>query len=99
VEINKINLNSIANNSSLNTKTTEGTQNLDFSKILNDSLDKLNNLENESSSLDQLLAIGEVDNIHDVTIAAQKAELALSLAVNIQGKVIEAYKEIMRLQL
>jgi len=49
-------------------------------------------LENEN------LLTGETDSIHTPVIAGQKAELALSLAVQVRNKVIEAYHEIMNMQ-
>jgi flagellar hook-basal body complex protein FliE len=45
------------------------------------------------------LATGEVENIHEVFVASQKAELTLNMAIEVKNKVVEAYKEIMRLQL
>ena len=47
---------------------------------------------------DRLLT-GEVDNIAEVTINAQKAQTALSLIVNVRDKAVDAYKEIMNMSL
>ena len=46
-----------------------------------------------------MLVNGEIDQLHDVMIAAQKASLSMSLAVEVQSKVIDAYNEIMRMQI
>jgi len=66
-----------------------------FSNILNQGLQKVNTLENQSNVLTQMLVSGEVENIHDVMIAAEKAEVAINLTMNIRDKVIRAYDEIM----
>ncbi|MFH1859649.1 MAG: flagellar hook-basal body complex protein FliE [bacterium] len=66
-----------------------------FSNILNQGLQKANTLENQSDTLTRMLVSGEVENIHDVMIAAQKAEIAINLTMNIRDKVIRAYDEIM----
>lgn len=42
--------------------------------------------------------MGMIDNIADVTIAPTKADIAISYAVEIISKVLNAYNEIMRLQ-
>lgn len=65
-----------------------------FSELLKqametDSADKEKNIE---------LLSGETDSLHDVMISAEKADLALLLAVQIRNKVIDAYNEIMRMQ-
>ena len=40
-----------------------------------------------------------MDNLHDITIAAEKANIALQLTLSIRNKIVEAYKEIMRIQI
>ncbi|MDR0381181.1 MAG: flagellar hook-basal body complex protein FliE [Oscillospiraceae bacterium] len=40
-----------------------------------------------------------VSDIHTATIAAQEAEIALNLTLQIRNKIIEAYQEIMRMQI
>ncbi|MDR2671145.1 MAG: flagellar hook-basal body complex protein FliE [Oscillospiraceae bacterium] len=40
-----------------------------------------------------------VPDIHTATIAAQEAEIALNLTLQIRNKIIEAYQEIMRMQI
>ncbi|HAN09872.1 MAG TPA: flagellar hook-basal body complex protein FliE [Clostridiales bacterium] len=42
---------------------------------------------------------GKIDNIHQVLIANEKASVALQFTVELRNKAIEAYKEIMRLQM
>ena len=37
--------------------------------------------------------------IHDIMLAAEKARLALDLTVSIRNKLVEAYQEIMRMQI
>jgi flagellar hook-basal body complex protein FliE len=77
-------------------RTTSG---INFKEILNESLRNLNDTELHAQEMDRLLAIGEIDNLHDVMVASQQAEIALNLALEIKTQVIDAYKEIMRLQL
>ncbi len=73
--------------------------NINFDDFLKDSINKLNSLEKESNNMDFMLASGEVENIHDVMIASQKSEIALQFTIEIRNKVMDAYKEIMRIQI
>ncbi|MDI6782367.1 MAG: flagellar hook-basal body complex protein FliE [bacterium] len=66
-----------------------------FSSILNHGIQRVNTLESQSDVLTQMLVSGEIENIHDVMIAAEKAEVAINLTMNIRDKAIRAYDEIM----
>ncbi|MDD3367762.1 MAG: flagellar hook-basal body complex protein FliE [Lachnospiraceae bacterium] len=44
-------------------------------------------------------ALGETDNTHDLTIALQKASTALQYTVAVRDKFLEAYREIMQMQI
>lgn len=100
MEINNISqLNSIRLEStgSLSEKSSKDT--ISFSTFLNESLDKVNSLEKETEEYNLRLSTGELDNIHEAMIAAQKADIALQLTMQIRNKVLDAYKEIMRMQI
>ncbi len=70
-----------------------------FSKILKDAIYEVNDQQIKSEVMNQKLAIGEVDNLHDVVIASEKAELALNLTIEIRNKLVDAYNELMRMQI
>lgn len=61
-------------------------------------------LQNVQSSLDNAdnlagqLANGTLTDVHTYTVAATKAELAVQMTVAIRDKALEAYQEIMRMQ-
>ena len=76
----------------------DGNNKISFSKILEDNLNKVNDLQLKSNEMTEQFALGNIDNVHDVTIAAQKASTALNLTVAVQNKVMDAYNEIMRMQ-
>ncbi len=44
-------------------------------------------------------ALGQTENTHDLTIALQKASTALQYTVAIRDKFLEAYKELMQMQI
>ena len=43
------------------------------------------------------LMFGDLTDLHTATIAAQKAEIVLSLTLQIRNKMVEAYQEVMRM--
>lgn len=68
-----------------------------FTEILKDSMMKVNDLQVESDNLVNKLAIGEVEDISEVSIAVEKAELALRMMVQIRDKMLDAYQQISRM--
>lgn len=72
---------------------------LEFDDYLKLALGKVNDMQLITDEYKKLLATGQADNLHDVMIATEKANIALQLTLSIRNKVVEAYKEIMRLQI
>jgi flagellar hook-basal body complex protein FliE len=70
-----------------------------FRELLVEELQKVNSLQKNSEYLNNKLILGEVENIHQVMIAAEKADLALQLTLQIRNKILDAYNEIMRMQI
>ncbi|MBI3037717.1 flagellar hook-basal body complex protein FliE [bacterium] len=69
-----------------------------FGEHLRTAIDEVDDLEKNSFKLTQDAVLGRVENLHDVMIAAEKARVAMNLTLEVRSKVIEAYKEIMRMQ-
>jgi len=70
-----------------------------FSSFLNDAIEKTNQ---EKATVDTLTAqfiSGDLTDVHQLMIASEKASLGLELTVQVRNKVIEAYQEIMRMQI
>ena len=96
------NISGIGNNISFTlgerTRGTAESEELSFSRLLQDNLSRVNELNHKSDRLAEDFALGKIDNIHEVTIAAEKAQTALNLTSAVQNQVIGAYEEIMRMQ-
>lgn len=84
--------------SSPNQVENNNNNNRSFSSMLQDNLEEVNGLQKQADEITTDFTLGKVDNIHDVTIATEKARVALNLTTAIQGKVMDAYKQIMRMQ-
>lgn len=44
------------------------------------------------------LALGETDNLHQVMIQLERAKLSFELVVQVRNKLLDAYQDIMRMQ-
>ena len=69
-----------------------------FAENLKGALKEVNDLQIESDRQNALLAAGRVEDISQVVVAAQKADLALQLTLQLRNKATQAYQEIMRMQ-
>ncbi len=71
----------------------------DFSKVLKEALDKVNAQQKKAEKMADDYAAGKISSIHDVIIEAEKASMSLRLTVEVRNRIVEAYREIMRMQL
>lgn len=69
-----------------------------FAETLKDAVGKVNELQQQADVKMQQLATGETTDIADVKIAAEKADIALRLMTSVRNKMIDAYHEIMKMQ-
>lgn len=77
---------------------SQNSQGEEFANVLKGSLEKVNNLQGDRSKLITSFASGENQNVHELMIAMQKAGLAMNMTAAVRNKVIEAYKELARMQ-
>lgn len=68
-----------------------------FSDFLKRSINELNTQQVTSDQLTEALANGADVELHQVYIAAQKASVSMSAALEFRNKVIETYQEVMRM--
>ncbi|WP_394232535.1 flagellar hook-basal body complex protein FliE [Niallia oryzisoli] len=69
-----------------------------FSSFLKDSIEKVNQAQVESDKLTEKLALGQNVDLHQVMIASQKASITMQMTLEIRNKAVEAYQEMMRMQ-
>lgn len=105
-DINRLyNINSDAVRNSLYSAAadSEGQKNDNlFGSILDAAVNNINDTNNllstqENEALKWMMGISE--NTHDLTIAVGKAQTALNYTVAVRDKLLEAYKEIMQMQI
>jgi flagellar hook-basal body complex protein FliE len=69
-----------------------------FTTLLQQSLERVDGLQHEADAAARAFALGQAPSVHDAMIAMEKADLSLRLATKVRNKVVEAYQEIMRMQ-
>jgi len=69
-----------------------------FSQFLNRSINEVNEMLGSADKSARDLAAGKSENLHDAMITMEKAETAFKLLVQVRNKVIDAYQEVMRMQ-
>lgn len=69
-----------------------------FADTLTEAISNVNQMQKDSDEKIQQLATGRTDDIAGVMITAEKADLALRTMVQVRNKIIDAYQEIMRMQ-
>jgi flagellar hook-basal body complex protein FliE len=72
--------------------------NTDFADLVMDGLDRLESVNNKVEDLAVKAATGDLQNIHDYTIAATEATVTTQLTAAVRNKALEAFNEIMRMQ-
>lgn len=73
-----------------------------FDHIFQTAVDNINTTNSYlSAAEDEQIkwALGETENAHDLTIALQKASTSLQYTVAVRDKLLEAYREIMQMQI
>jgi flagellar hook-basal body complex protein FliE len=74
------------------------TGDVSFADTLKNAISQVNELQQVSNKKMQDLSVGRTDNVADVMITAEKADIAMRVMVQVRNKVIDAYNEIMRMQ-
>ena len=80
-------------------RPSPGDAQTDFANVLKSAIENVNDTQNVSDQQTRKLASGNVNDLHNVMIAGQKASITLEASVQVQRKVIDAYNEIMRMQI
>jgi flagellar hook-basal body complex protein FliE len=70
-----------------------------FGSMLTSAISSLNASQNTASSDSVALATGQASDVTSVVTDIEKANLEMQLAVQVRNKVVDAYQEIMRMQI
>lgn len=79
-------------------QNNDNDKSMGFADMLKSSINEINSLQQQSAEMKSTLVTGELNELHQVMISAEKSSLAFQLTLQIRNKVVEAYQEIMRMQ-
>jgi len=78
---------------------TQATQGVDFSNMLKQSLEKVNSTQKQAGQLTEAFQAGDPNtDIAQVMVALQKASVSFEAMKQVRNKLVDAYQEIMRMQ-
>lgn len=69
-----------------------------FGSVLHQAIDKVSELRNDSEKQVGELVEGKRQDIHNVMIAVEKADVAFQLMMQVRNKIVNAYQEVSKLQ-
>ena len=90
---------SLFNEGQISSLNAEPSNYKSFGELLADAVANVNGLQEEANKAIQKLASGKSKNIEETMMAVEKAELAFKMMNQIRLKVVEAYREVMRMQI
>ncbi|ERK70435.1 flagellar hook-basal body complex protein FliE [Leifsonia aquatica] len=77
---------------------TAGSGGAAFGDALSGAIDNLQQLQGTSDKLAIQAVTGNLDDIHDATLASTRAQVTLELVAGVRNKAVDAFNEIMRMQ-
>lgn len=80
------------------TSGAAGTGGADFGNALTGAVDNLQQLQGTSDKLAIQAVTGNLDDIHNATLASTRAQVTLELVAGVRNKAVDAFNEIMRMQ-
>ncbi len=80
-------------------KVEEGHAGASFSDILTSAVENVKVTDAEKNEMEYLLAVGELDNPAELTIATAKAQTAVELLTQLRTKTMDSYNEIIRMSI
>ena len=69
-----------------------------FGAVLEETINRVDGYRNAAVDSAQKFLSGEQEELHSVVLAAQRADLEFELFLQVRNKVVQAYQEIMRMQ-
>jgi len=69
-----------------------------FGSVLQDAMRTVGELHNDASHSVESFLAGEGDDLHKTILSTQRADLAMELFMQVRNKVVQAYQEVMRMQ-
>jgi flagellar hook-basal body complex protein FliE len=69
-----------------------------FVSLVDKTLAETERLQNAADGMVRSMATGEITDVHQVMLAMNRADLSFRMMLEVRNKLMEAYQEVMRLQ-
>lgn len=69
-----------------------------FGEILTQAISETNQAQLDADKAATDLSTGRTDNLHEVMLAMEEADISMRMLVQMRNKVVDAYQEIIRMQ-
>lgn len=79
-------------------KSAENVTN-SFETTLDGFVNNVNNLQNSANDAIDKMAAGQTADVHEVMVAMEKAKVSFDMLLQIRNKMLDAYKQIMQMQM
>ena len=70
-----------------------------FGDIMKSTIEQVNMAQNKGNQAIEQLNTGSAESLHEVMIAVEEADISLKMLVQMRNKALQAYEEIMRMQI
>ena len=70
-----------------------------FSNWMQTQITELNGAMAKSDALAAQLAAGQTENLHQIMIGMEEAKIAFQLAIQVRNRMLEAYQDVLRMQI
>jgi flagellar hook-basal body complex protein FliE len=80
------------------TRGTAKPEGQGFGQLIGNAIQPLNQIHKSADAAAWQVATGEGGDLHNALITIEEASLAFQLALQVRNKVVEAYQEVMRMQ-
>ena len=75
-----------------------GEQTRSFGQMLAESIEKTNEIQLQADRAAKELAAGRNKNIHETMLMIEKADMSFRMMMQVRNKILDAYREIIRMQ-
>jgi flagellar hook-basal body complex protein FliE len=83
---------------SVDALSSKRPKNTSFSSVLKESVEKVNALQKQADAAINSLVLGDNKDIVQTVITMEKADISFRLMMQVRNKIMQAYEEVMRMQ-
>ncbi len=69
-----------------------------FKKVMSELVKDVDNIHKTAEKATEMLVTGELEDVHQVVVAMEEAQISFRLMMQVRNKMVEAYKEVMKMQ-